>query len=108
MNNDSSAVIATQFAEPASPPGGDEVKISFDLELKVPERDGETIVKQLLANMMIVAAMSLQEVCAKSDCYKLYQMKSLTTHELAVDLNAALQTTCFCRQAIQNDALHII
>ena len=108
MNNDSSAVIATQFSNPTSPPVGDEVKISFDLEIKVPERDGETIVKQLLANMMVVAAMSLQEVCSKSDCYKFLQMKSMTTYELAMDLNTALQTTSYCRQAIQIDALHYL
>ncbi len=83
---DNSAVVAIQQINndrPDSPPADGEVKVSFDIELKRSEQSSENLVKQLLANMMVVAAMSLEKVCLNR---VQSEIKSISTYGLSVDL----------------------
>ncbi len=86
MSFNNSAVIATQQSKEISVDG--EVKVSFDMKFKRSERSNKNLVKQLIANMMVVAAMSLEKVCS---VHVQSEIKSISTYGLAVDLILPLQ-----------------
>ncbi len=83
LSFNNSAVIATQQSKEISADG--EVKVSFDMEF---ERRNQNLVKQLIANMMVVAAMSLEQVCSER---VQSEIKSISTYGLAADLILPLQ-----------------
>ncbi len=85
LRSHNSAVVATKFSdddEPGSPRAEGELKASFDIEFKYADRNCDHLVKQLLSNMMVVAAMTLNKVCMES---KQPEIKSISTYGLAVD-----------------------
>ena len=91
LSFNNSAVIKTpQFEdiEPNSPLADGEVKVSFDMEFKRSTRSNENLLKQLIANMMVVAAMSLEKVC--NECIQ-SEIKNVSTYGLAVDSILPLQ-----------------
>ena len=86
---DKSAVIQTRL-DPNSPTDDDEAKFSFSCELQLIERSCDDVTQQLLANMIVVAAMSLEKMC-RNKMDKVRTMKHLSTYGLTMDLNLPLQ-----------------
>ena len=84
---DKSALIQTRL-DPNSPTDDDEAKFSFSCELI--ERSCDDVTQQLLANMIVVAAMSLEKMC-RNKMDKVRTMKHLSTYGLTMDLNLPLQ-----------------
>ena len=83
MRNSFSGVIATQFDfEPTSPARYHKVKGCF-VVLKVLQRDSESFAKQVLANMMVVAAMSVEKACWTDDTTKLCELKYVSLYGLS-------------------------